>query len=280
MSKRTNEITNYLEYFLKWVQTEGYIQIKSCSNIREVPKKWRINKRCHDDFHLLYIRGGKGEYFIEGEHFPFEAGRILFLSYNTTHWGGQNIQFPPSIIPLRFQLYSNKTHERIQPLESPFYFSFDPENFNQYHSLFETINRVNSEENSSLRNSLSHVAILNLISTLYLDCREMKRKNDLPLGIIRAKKLMDDNPHIHMELHRLAEEAELSIKYFGKIFKDCFGVSPCQYQIKNRIAYARFLIENTDNSIKEIAIQLGYPDPYTFTKQFKQCIGVAPTKLR
>lgn len=279
MSKKDNEIIKYLEQFMTWIPSKGYTQIKTCFNINKVPTDWRINRRCHDDFHLLFIRGGKGEYYIEGEHYPFKAGRILFLSYNTTHWGDQDILDPPSIIPLRFQMYSNETHDMVKPLESPFYYAFDPDNFNKYHHLFDVIYKASSKENTALRNSLSNAAILNLMATLYTDYQYKKNHQAIPEGIKRAKELMDQNPHIHMTSNVLAKEAELSTKYFGRIFKQSYGVTPHQYQIRNRIGYARFLIENTESSIKEIAFKLGYPDPYAFTKQFKQHIGVAPSKL-
>ena len=68
--------------------------------------------------------------------------------------------------------------------------------------------------------------------------------------------------------------------YLTNIFKEKMGVSPQEYLIQCKLQRAvKFLIE-TDNPIQEIARQVGYDNPLTFSKTFKNFYGVSPKHYR
>lgn len=54
------------------------------------------------------------------------------------------------------------------------------------------------------------------------------------------------------------------------------GMSMGQYQMKLRMEQAALLL-GQGNSVKEAAYQLGYSDPFAFSKQFKQVMGITPS---
>ncbi|HEV7300866.1 MAG TPA: AraC family transcriptional regulator [Tepidisphaeraceae bacterium] len=78
----------------------------------------------------------------------------------------------------------------------------------------------------------------------------------------------------------LAASHGLSYERFRKIFRQRTGISPGEYRIRRRIDRARVLIAQDRLSNKEVAYQLGYADPFTFSKQFKQVVGVSPEMFR
>jgi len=78
----------------------------------------------------------------------------------------------------------------------------------------------------------------------------------------------------------LAASYGLSYERFRKIFRERTGISPGEYRIRRRIDRARVLIAQDRLSNKEVAYQLGYADPFTFSKQFKQVVGVSPELFR
>ena len=68
--------------------------------------------------------------------------------------------------------------------------------------------------------------------------------------------------------------------YLTNIFKEKMGVSPQEYLIQCKLQRAvKFLIE-TDNPIQEIARQVGYDNPLTFSKTFKNFYGISPKHYR
>ncbi len=72
----------------------------------------------------------------------------------------------------------------------------------------------------------------------------------------------------------------LSRSRFTKVFTDFWHISPQQYQILQRIEQAKYLLQNTASSIGEIAVRLGYSDPYFFSRQFKKVTGMSPNDYR
>ena len=78
----------------------------------------------------------------------------------------------------------------------------------------------------------------------------------------------------------LARQFHLSRNQFTRVFRSFWGISPSEYQIRNRMNQAKYLLSSTDLSIRDIAAELGYADHYFFARRFKQKIGVTPGKFR
>lgn len=78
----------------------------------------------------------------------------------------------------------------------------------------------------------------------------------------------------------LARKFHLSRNQFTRKFRSFWGISPLEYQIRNRINQAKYLLNSTDLSIRDIAAELGYADHYFFARQFKQRTGITPGQFR
>ncbi|HVW36241.1 MAG TPA: AraC family transcriptional regulator [Pirellulales bacterium] len=98
--------------------------------------------------------------------------------------------------------------------------------------------------------------------------------------IEHACSLLCRNWRERIDLESIAGELDLSYERFRKIFRQRQGVSPGEYRIRRRIDQARALITQHRLSNKEIAAALGYADPFTFSKQFKQVVGLSPAQFR
>jgi AraC-like DNA-binding protein len=77
-----------------------------------------------------------------------------------------------------------------------------------------------------------------------------------------------------------AAELNLSPNYFGDLIKKETGKSAQEYIQGKIIDIAKERIFNTDQSISEIAYELGFKYPQHFTRLFKQRVGVSPNVYR
>ena len=75
----------------------------------------------------------------------------------------------------------------------------------------------------------------------------------------------------------LAAQTEFSTSYFRKLFHDVYGVSPLQYLLNLRIRKAKELLRSNTSSISEIAVSLGFPNVYDFSRTFKRETGLSPS---
>ncbi|MFK7694171.1 helix-turn-helix domain-containing protein [Paenibacillus sp. HJGM_3] len=100
------------------------------------------------------------------------------------------------------------------------------------------------------------------------------------------RKLLD--AEAYMKLHYregiTVQEAALHVKlnrsYFTQRFAERFGLPPREYLQRLRMEEARALLGTSDRSITEIALTVGYPDLYGFTRAFVREHAMSPTAYR
>jgi AraC-like DNA-binding protein len=63
-------------------------------------------------------------------------------------------------------------------------------------------------------------------------------------------------------------------------FHRVVGESPKRYITRIRLAHAATLLHQTDASLAEIALRIGYGSEFSFVKAFKRNFGIAPGTYR
>jgi AraC-like DNA-binding protein len=75
---------------------------------------------------------------------------------------------------------------------------------------------------------------------------------------------------------RLSARLGLSGRHFQRLFQDALGMSPKEWLKAQRMVEARHLLRQ-GGAVKEIAMDLGYSQTATFSREFQQTYGVPPT---
>lgn len=91
---------------------------------------------------------------------------------------------------------------------------------------------------------------------------------------------LHSNYHSHRSVAYYADRANLSKSHFSAIVKQTTGQSPSAWIATITTTYAKFMLENSSMSIKQIAEKLNFPEQFTFRKYFKQNAGVSPKAYR
>jgi len=92
----------------------------------------------------------------------------------------------------------------------------------------------------------------------------------------------------YMELHategisvqQVAAFAGVHRSYFTQVFTGQMGMSPMKYLQGVRMKKASRLLRETNATITEIALSLGYPNPHAFTRAFKGYYSCSPQAVR
>lgn len=80
----------------------------------------------------------------------------------------------------------------------------------------------------------------------------------------------------NFDLEKIAEEASMSLPHFYRIFYSLTGHPIKEYIRKRRISEASVLLKNSDRSILDIAIEVGFESHASFSKTFKKIVGMPP----
>lgn len=124
-------------------------------------------------------------------------------------------------------------------------------------SLLESLNRV-AEKWKSLRESRNHRSLM----------QQVKSFIEEQYG----------NPNLSLQL--ISDEFKLSKNYLSRLFKDEFRENFIDYVTNIRMQKAKELMDGTDLSIQDIALQVGYEHYFTFNRAFKKSMGFPPSDYR
>lgn len=104
------------------------------------------------------------------------------------------------------------------------------------------------------------------------------------IGMVKNKwednvlKILTENINVNISVKDIAKKCNMDYEVMRKQFKSIFGCSMNEYRIRLRIKQAKKLLLNSNLSVKDISLQLGYCDSYAFIRQFKNQTGITPKK--
>jgi AraC family transcriptional regulator len=110
---------------------------------------------------------------------------------------------------------------------------------------------------------------------------EARVQNALPGSKLRrAIAFMAARLDQPFDLNHLAHEVGMSPFHFSRLFKKSTGMAPSRYFIRQRVAKAQQLLQETDTSIIEIGMTVGYASPSHFAQIFRRETGLSPSDYR
>jgi AraC-like DNA-binding protein len=98
--------------------------------------------------------------------------------------------------------------------------------------------------------------------------------------MLRARDAMDRDYAEPLDISKLAKIAIVSEAHFIRTFRATFGETPHRYLQRRRVERAMFLLRETDRSVSEICLEVGFTSLGTFGRTFKQIVGESPTSYR
>lgn len=116
------------------------------------------------------------------------------------------------------------------------------------------------------------------LNNFYYDNEQPAQK--IISAIKKTKHFMERHYQDKITLEDLANKVFLNKYYLSHSFKKYEGISPMQYLTQVRIKKAQSLLNSTDFSIMDIAMQTGFTSAANFCKIFKYNIGYSPLQYK
>lgn len=224
---------------------------------------------------LVYFLGGHGSYHQGQEQQRFGPGSVVQRFPGRRHqlYFDSDAHSVFAALPApAFRLirqYELSTLER-----AVFHPGIDEMLINRFRQLALEIRR---------RSPLQHARIAAQILELFVDLHQralaLADEETQQAFIEKACQLLQSDHEQALTLEAIAVECGLGYASFRKRFKQLMGLSPGQFRIQQRIEEARRLLSQ-GYSINTTAEQLGYPDCYSFSKQFKKITGYPPRRFK
>jgi AraC-like DNA-binding protein len=98
--------------------------------------------------------------------------------------------------------------------------------------------------------------------------------------LLRARDAIDRDYAKSLDIATLARLAHVSEAHFIRTFRTTFGETPHRYLQRRRVERAMFLLRETDRSVSEICLDVGFASLGTFGRTFRAIVGASPTTYR
>lgn len=95
-----------------------------------------------------------------------------------------------------------------------------------------------------------------------------------------AKDYIISNYSRDLKLEEIAENAFMSVNHLLRNFKQAYNKSPHQFLTEVRLKQARHLLKTTKYPVNEIVQIVGFEDPSSFTRLFKNTYHMTPKSFR
>src|SRR4029077_4263233 len=83
-----------------------------------------------------------------------------------------------------------------------------------------------------------------------------------------------------LNVRAVAAVAYLSEAHFIRSFRATFGETPHRYLQRRRVERSMFLLRETDRSVTDICLDVGFTSVGTYTRTFREIVGETPSDYR
>ncbi len=226
---------------------------------------------------ILYTLQGEGKLTYGGEQYTLPPASLVFLdcrrwhdyradsadgwSYRFLHFDGAGVEF------YRRQLEGHFT-------------VLSPADTTQIDRYFAEIDRLTGDDSLLAVSRRSNMVMSILWRLLEEHTAAMVSAVNLRADMKEVRTYIQSHLHEDLSLEQLLSVVHLSKYHFIRLFKEQFGVTPGKYILRSRISTAKRLLVTTTLPVYEIATQVGFSDPASFHRAFREIEGKAPGKVR
>ncbi len=106
---------------------------------------------------------------------------------------------------------------------------------------------------------------------------ENSRKSTAFYTYQSSREIIQKNFMKLRSLEQIADECHIDSAYLCRLFKRFDNRSPYQYLMRMKMNLAAQRLQLPNSSVKEIAFELGFNDPFHFSRVFKKIFGISPS---
>ena len=101
-----------------------------------------------------------------------------------------------------------------------------------------------------------------------------------PYHVAVARQILDTRYAESLSIAKIAKQLSINVDYLRQLFVEWVGEPPLRYLIRKRLEAACDLLRLNQEKTTDIAARVGIPNPYYFSRLFRQRLGVTPTQYR
>ncbi|MFL5746708.1 MAG: AraC family transcriptional regulator [Niastella sp.] len=229
---------------------------------------------------LFYCVDGAGWYQIGDKKSEVGPNQFFILPQNVEHAYGSTDDNPWSIYWIHFggdSLPQMNSLQAVQKHFKPFYIKSSSEIQIMFSRMYKALELGYSTDNLIFANlCLPHFLSLFIYNSKHTTVSPNDKLDVVDSAILYMQEHINEN----ISLQDLSSHYNYSASRFSSLFKQKTGYAPIDYFIQMKMQKASQQLDFSTNSVKDIALSMGFDDPYYFSKRFRKIIGLSPKQYR
>jgi AraC-like DNA-binding protein len=245
---------------------------------------YRVERRTFAGHDLLFCIAGAGNVRSGERTVSMSAGQLGWIDNSQPHAHWPSATEPWELLWLRVESpQMDQFAEVLEVRDDPVFSLHDATNAR---AVFERIFALLRERPLTMDASL-HAAVGCLVALLF-EARQPKlapnerQEQDARLtpGLRRVLAKMRTDYRRAWRIGDFARLAGVSVPHFFRCFSAATGSSPMDWLRRERINQAKRRLSETSEAIRSVAAEVGYADPFHFSRDFSKVVGVSPRRYR
>lgn len=258
------------------------IRLTACGVERCLPE-YTFNSADRPGYHLHVILEGKGKLRVNGKETNLTSGQMFICKPGEETWYKADIKEPWIYCWMSFEgKLAKKCAEDAGFLGDVNHLDCNIDTKRFYTIVAKALNQVDvAPSHIYSRTGLLLEFIGAAIESRHCFDDQAKKSSEVA-GVDYVKYAIDyiRSNYATAKISDVARHIGLNRSYLSQIFKIKTGISPQEFLMKCKIQNACKLLVETNNPIQEISRQVGYDNPLTFSKTFKNVHGMSPKTYR
>lgn len=263
------------ECFLKDTLLE-ILEIKELSNsINYYPNPHIVNNHT-----LFYFTKGKADVIINEKSFHLTRTSIFLLTPGMKFNIKNSTNYPMQIYCLEFNIFRIKEQSlshRLFEKDLSFPISGLINYFNQRSQRLFKLLILEYQKDESKKKYQYESYLRELLENVLYECSMPVQGTPEDIFSFISSYIQNNFHKNNIKLEKLAAISGLHPTYFSQLFKSKMNKSPIDFLNQVRMNKAKELLINSNQTVREIAHQVGYQDEFYFSRRFKKNSGYAPT---
>ncbi len=240
---------------------------------------YRIERESVPGHEFLFCLDGAGYVRIAGTTHRVDRGRLAWLPVHNPHAHYPDPETPWEILWLRLDGSNLNRLQAVLGVDGEPIFGFaDEAAIRQL--MQDAIAQM--RQHSMLAAAAGERIAAALVEKL-MESRSTRLLDPVVAGHRGLARLMQEVRAHYNEpwtADRFAETCRVSKSHLFRLFKYAFGQTPHTWLRGYRLAEAKRLLVETDETVGDVARTVGYEDPLHFSRDFRKNVGLSPRRFR
>lgn len=243
----------------------------------------------HDDIELIAVLSGQVQYNVNGEIVELSEGEGIIVNARQLHYGFSESKGECEFICILFRpillctarSFEGDYAEQILSSGIP-YFHLSPTILWQ-NKILNYIKDIYDKKDETIAPLYAQGKLCLLWSELLTQITDIDKTKQTDSKLITLKSMMafiHENYREKITLEDIAKEGCVSKRTCGIIFLEYLNKTPIEFLVDYRLRKSIELMKNTDMTILEISLEVGFSGASYYAETFRKHFGKSPAQYR